>query len=554
MKAKFSTWVSFLVIIIILFLLWACHGRQNKISAERVILIGIDGVGSLDLQMAVTPNLDSMIRRGALSLTTRAVMPTVSGPNWSSHLLGAGPEQHGITCNGWTVGNHTVEATITDDDGYFPSVFKLLKEQLPGHKTALFYDWDALLNYYNPVFIDKIEYSKGFMKTFKKATPWIIENDPHFTFIYIGEPDEMGHAYQWHSNEYIESIEKVDEALGNFFQTLRENNMFENTHFIVVTDHGGVGYGHGGLSMDEIEIPWIISGPGIIQDRIIEQPNDVYNTASTIAYLFDLEQPIAWVGTPVYGAFVSEKKYSLENNASYLPRPFFSISSGLYDEPQLVDLNISDPSVDIRFETNGTNPTHKSNLYQSPVYLQRSMKLNAGGFSEGKRSQISELDYRLVIGIEEIDLSVQPSEKYEGDGAQTLSDKRFGSVDFKNGGWLGFEGTDLIADIRFAKYQDIQRVSLGCLNLAGSWIFLPTQLTVYASVDGKKFVEAGRIEAADIKAQSVVGRNEIEIPIAPLKARFLRIVGKNEGVCPKGHPGEGQKAWLFVDEIILENN
>ena len=38
----------------------------------------------------------------------------------------------------------------------------------------------------------------------------------------------------------------------------------------------------------------------------------------------------------------------------------------------------------------------------------------------------------------------------------------------------------------------------------------------------------------------------------PAKARFLKIRAKNVGYCPAGSPGEGEKAWLFVDEIIVE--
>lgn len=31
----------------------------------------------------------------------------------------------------------------------------------------------------------------------------------------------------------------------------------------------------------------------------------------------------------------------------------------------------------------------------------------------------------------------------------------------------------------------------------------------------------------------------------------FHIVGANRGVCPSGHPGEGKKAWIFADEIIV---
>jgi len=30
------------------------------------------------------------------------------------------------------------------------------------------------------------------------------------------------------------------------------------------------------------------------------------------------------------------------------------------------------------------------------------------------------------------------------------------------------------------------------------------------------------------------------------------VIAKSIGTCPIGHPGAGKKAWLFVDEIIIE--
>ena len=34
--------------------------------------------------------------------------------------------------------------------------------------------------------------------------------------------------------------------------------------------------------------------------------------------------------------------------------------------------------------------------------------------------------------------------------------------------------------------------------------------------------------------------------------RYVKIKAQNIGVCPNGHPSAGGKAWLFVDEIIIE--
>jgi hexosaminidase len=36
------------------------------------------------------------------------------------------------------------------------------------------------------------------------------------------------------------------------------------------------------------------------------------------------------------------------------------------------------------------------------------------------------------------------------------------------------------------------------------------------------------------------------------RARYVRVIAKNIGACPAWHPGAGEKAWIFADEIVIE--
>ena len=38
------------------------------------------------------------------------------------------------------------------------------------------------------------------------------------------------------------------------------------------------------------------------------------------------------------------------------------------------------------------------------------------------------------------------------------------------------------------------------------------------------------------------------------EARYVRVQADNIGLCPPGHPGAGGKAWLFVDEILVNSD
>lgn len=101
--------------------------RTSDNSAKRVIMISLDGICVEGFQKAHAPSLKGMMSQGAFSLDTRVVMPSVTLPNWTSHLTGSGPEQHGVFNNNWTPANSSYPAVRRDEDGYYPSVFQALK-------------------------------------------------------------------------------------------------------------------------------------------------------------------------------------------------------------------------------------------------------------------------------------------------------------------------------------------------------------------------------------------------------------------------------------------
>ena len=70
-----------------------------------------------------------------------------------------------------------------------------------------------------------------------------------------------------------------------------------------MADHGGVGTKHGGDTIAELEIPWIVYGPGVAKGTVIQQPVNTYDTAATLAWALGLKAPSVWIGRPVIEAF-----------------------------------------------------------------------------------------------------------------------------------------------------------------------------------------------------------------------------------------------------------
>lgn len=93
-----------------------------------------------------------------------------------------------------------------------------------------------------------------------------------------------------------QTIEEADTEIGRFISQMKQNGLYNDTHFMFLTDHGGINYGHGGISVDEMIVPWGICGRGIAKGWRINEPNNTVNTASLILHLFNVKQPLCWTG------------------------------------------------------------------------------------------------------------------------------------------------------------------------------------------------------------------------------------------------------------------
>jgi phosphopentomutase len=87
----------------------------------------------------------------------------------------------------------------------------------------------------------------------------------------------------------------------------------------VTADHGGKGKKHGGNSMDELLIPWILKGPGVREDTELKTRIDTFDTAPTIAHIFGLKTPTCWIGKPVLDAFKGSSAASSTSGKATLP-------------------------------------------------------------------------------------------------------------------------------------------------------------------------------------------------------------------------------------------
>ena len=271
---------------------------------EHVVVIGCDGMGSVAFGATNLPNLRQLIRTGASTLHARGVMPTSSSPNWASMIMGAGPEQHGVTSNDWQPHKFEFPPTALGSGGIFPTIFGELRAQRPRSVIVCVHDWDGFGRLLEPRAPDVLQHVKGSAATAERAIELLRERRPQLTFIHFDDVDHAGHTFGWKSFEYFQAVEAVDQLIGRVLAALESTRLRERTVILVTADHGGTGKGHGGLSMDELEIPWILNGPGVVAGREMRSPVNTFDTAPTLARIFGLRVPDCWIGRAVAEALV----------------------------------------------------------------------------------------------------------------------------------------------------------------------------------------------------------------------------------------------------------
>lgn len=207
----------------------------------------------------------------------------------------------------------------------------------------------------------------------------------------------------------------------------------------------------------------------------------------------------------------------------------------------------------IRYTLDGSDPTASSPLYKAPVTIGESCTFKAAVLREGMQTPVytRKFDFNKATG-RRIALNAAPTLKYTYGGASLLVDGYRGGPVYSNGAWIGFlnEPLDVTIDMQGAK--PYSAVTVESLVEKGEWVFPPSSVGVYLSDDGREFTEAALMSVPQETAGSPDGVKPFKVLFPETSARYLRVVARTVDPIPAWHGAAGQKAHMFVDEIIVE--
>lgn len=210
-------------------------------------------------------------------------------------------------------------------------------------------------------------------------------------------------------------------------------------------------------------------------------------------------------------------------------------------------------NAEIRYTLDGTEPTANSALYTGAIVLQKSAKIRAAAFRDGKRSSVTSQDISFNKATACPVELLQPTHKnYTYKGGATLTDGLLGDKGFGTGRWLGFSGNDLEAVIDLKQNTDVSSVSLNTCVDKGSWIFDARNIEVSVSADGKSFTKVASKSLPALEEQTPDNIYTYELTFPQTTTRYVKLTATSEHNIPEWHGGKGKPAFLFVDEISIK--
>jgi len=238
---------------------------------------------------------------------------------------------------------------------------------------------------------------------------------------------------------------------------------------------------------------------------------------------------------------------------NFVPDPVIESGGKTFNGLTSISLKSDFPGAAIYYTTDTSEPTMNSQVYKEPIKIQNTTTIKCFAFvPEFGKSKIIEGTFHKIPEGRSVKLNSIPAPKYSAGGPDALIDLIRGKKNWRLGDWMGFEAQDFDAVLDLGREQKISKVGLGCLSDVWSWIWFPSKIEFSVSSDGVNYSEP---QTVNIEMPPVgTYKTTIQAYIVDVNKdiRYIKVHAVNMSKIPAGYPGEGEKMWIFMDEIIVE--
>lgn len=231
----------------------------------------------------------------------------------------------------------------------------------------------------------------------------------------------------------------------------------------------------------------------------------------------------------------------------FVRNPWFETPSDIFEDTLTVAVNSGDPANKVFVSLDSGRFTE----YSSPVTIDRTTTMSIYSQSpSGLKSPVITATFYKMKDDMDIYTDNEYNPQYNARGPRGLIDGLRGSVNWKTGGWQGYQDTDFSAIIDLRSTRKIFSIGSGYCQDARSWIWMPRYVEYSVSEDGKNFTVVGRVENTVDEQDYEIQTEDFVLKLkSPVEARYIKVFAKNFGTIPEWHLGAGGEGFIFIDEV-----
>jgi len=219
---------------------------------EKVVVVGIDGLGTKNIASTDTPNFDLLKLNGKYTRATIDPNSYSSGPNWAGMLTG-----------------HTSETSGVSDNACVKPKHETLFDIVP---TAVFSQWETIKCYSDNIarYTKDTSYYEQNLNTASILD--IMTGNESLVFVHIDVLDYESHKNGASSSPYKRALQEIDKTLLPIVVDYVDNH---NATLILSADHGSdlKSTGH---SWDTVPLIFYGSGVDEVNLPVLAESRDVY--------------------------------------------------------------------------------------------------------------------------------------------------------------------------------------------------------------------------------------------------------------------------------------
>lgn len=243
-------------------------GEGNTQVQGRVLIIGQDGTRSEVLEVANTPNIDSVRASGFADLDAITNDVSLSGPGWASMLAGVWCDEHGVFDNDASWNQSRFDQ--------FPHFLHAVEQDKPELFTASVVQWnpindeilcaDERADSASCSGVDVVANFDNDIGVRDRAVELLQQEDIHMLFVQFDDNDHAGHGtapddppggfcpfsdgrndgdctLRGVNQDYIDRTSTTDGHIGTVLDALAARPNYENENWLILMspDHGGAG-------------------------------------------------------------------------------------------------------------------------------------------------------------------------------------------------------------------------------------------------------------------------------------------------------------------------